>query len=136
MRSIADPLTKDLIDHFSLYVIIQLEAIVIDRNFGYEKTWSITKPSAKMWTHSHNEDHLQVLTPKVIDRRSINKVFDRSLKPLCRCVIQLEGLVIDRNFGHKKMWSITKPSTKMWTHFTQRRLFTSFTTQSDRSWIH
>ena len=60
-------------------------------------------PLQKCGPISHNEDHLQVLTPKMIDRRSINKVFDRSLKPLCRCVIQSEGLVIDRNFGHKKM---------------------------------
>ena len=50
----------------------------------------------------HNKEHLQVLTPNVIDRKSINKVFDRSLKPLCRCVIQLEAIVIDRNFGYEK----------------------------------
>ena len=50
----------------------------------------------------HNEEHLQVLTPNVIDRGSINKVFDQSLKPLCRCVIQLEAIVIDRNFGYEK----------------------------------
>jgi hypothetical protein len=55
-----------------------------------------------MWTYSHNEGHLQVLTPNVIDRESINKVFDRSLNPLCRCVIQSKGLVIDRNFGYEK----------------------------------
>jgi hypothetical protein len=54
-----------------------------------------------MWILSHNEDHLQVLIPNVIDRGSINKVFDRSLKPLYRCVIQLEAIVIDRNFGYE-----------------------------------
>jgi hypothetical protein len=72
MRSIADPLIKDLINRFSLCVDIQSDVIVIDRNCGYE----------------NSEGHLQVLTPNVIDRGSINKVFDRSLKPLCRCVVQ------------------------------------------------
>ena len=102
MRSIADPLTKYLIDRFNLCVDIQSDVIVIDHNCGYEKMRSITIPFAKMWTHSHSESHLQVLTPNVIDHGSINKVFDRSLKPLCRCVIQLEGLVIDCNFGFEK----------------------------------
>jgi hypothetical protein len=59
-------------------------------------------PTEKMWIHLHSEGHLQVLTPNVIDRGSINKVFDRSLKPLCRCVIQLEAIVIDHNFGYEK----------------------------------
>ena len=91
-----------MINRFSFCVDIQLDVIVIDRNCGYEKMRSITIPSEKMWTHSHNEGHLQVLTPKVIDRRSINKVFDQSLKPLCRCVIQSDAIVIDRNFGYEK----------------------------------
>jgi hypothetical protein len=65
-----------------------------------------------MWTHSHNEGHLQVLTPNVINRVSINKVFDRSLKSLCKCVIQSEAIVIDRNFCYEKMRSITKPVEK------------------------
>ena len=51
---------------------------------------------------SHNEDHLQVLTPKVIDHASINKIVDRSLQPLCRCVIQSKIKVIDRIFGYEK----------------------------------
>ena len=63
---------------------------------------SITIPSEKMWAHSYSEGYLQVLTPNVIDRKSINKVFDRSLKLLYRCVIQSEAIVIDRNFGYEK----------------------------------
>jgi hypothetical protein len=59
-------------------------------------------PLQKCGPISHNEDHLQVLTPNVINRGSINKVFNRSLKPLCRCVIQLEAIVIDHNFGYEK----------------------------------
>ena len=51
----------------------------------------------------HNEEHLQVLTPNVIDRESINKVFDQSLKLLYRCVIQSDAIVIDHNFGYEKM---------------------------------
>jgi hypothetical protein len=55
-----------------------------------------------MWTHSHCGGHLQVLTPKVIDRESINQIFDRSLQPLGICVIHSETKVIDRAFGYKK----------------------------------
>ena len=55
----------------------------------------IAEPSEKMWTHSHS-GHLQILTPKVIDRGSINKRFDRSLQPLGICVIHLVAKVIDR----------------------------------------
>ena len=73
MRSIADPLTKDLIDRFSLCVDIQSDVIVIDRNCGYEKMRSITIPSEKMWTHSHSECYLQVLTPNVIDLDPLKK---------------------------------------------------------------
>jgi hypothetical protein len=51
---------------------------------------------------SHSEGHLLVLTPKGIDHASINKIVDRSLQPLCRCVIQSEAMVIDRNFGYEK----------------------------------
>jgi hypothetical protein len=61
---------------------------------------------------SLSEGHLQVLTPNVIDHGSINKVFDRSLKPLYRCVIQSEAIVIDHNFCYEKMRSITKPVEK------------------------
>ena len=103
MRSIANLLTKDLINRFSLYVDIQSDVIVIDRNCGYEKTRLINILSEKMWTHSHSEGHLQVLTPKVIDRGSINKVFDQSLKLLYRCVIQSDAIMIDHNFGYEKM---------------------------------
>jgi ligand-binding SRPBCC domain-containing protein len=85
---------------------------VIDHTFSNEKTRSITIPSEKMWTHSHNEGHLQDLTPSVINRVSINKVFDQLLKPLCRCVIQSEVIVIDRNFCYEKMRLITKPVKK------------------------
>ncbi len=88
----------------------------MDHNFGFETKRSIAKPSGKMLTHSHSEGHLQVLTPKVIDHSSINKIIDRSLKPLCRCVIQSEAKVIDRNFGAKKRRSIAEPSRKMLTH--------------------
>jgi hypothetical protein len=81
---------------------------------------------------SHSKGHLQVLIPKVIDHKYINKIVDRSLQLLCRCVIQSEAIiVIDRNFGYEKTRSITKPSRKMWTHFTQRMSFTSFNTKSD-----
>jgi hypothetical protein len=73
MRSIADPLTKDLINRFSLCVDIQSDVIVIDRNCGYEKMRSITIPFKKMWTHSHSEGHLQVLTPNVIDLDPLKK---------------------------------------------------------------
>jgi hypothetical protein len=55
-----------------------------------------------MWTHSHGGGHLQVLTPKVIDRESINQIFDRSLQPLGICVIHSETKVIDHAFGYKK----------------------------------
>jgi hypothetical protein len=50
---------------------------------------------------SLDKGHLQVLTPKVIDHESINKIFDRSLKPLSRCAIQSEAIVIDRHYGYK-----------------------------------
>jgi hypothetical protein len=59
-------------------------------------------PLEKCGPISHSEGHLQVLTSYAIDRGSINKRFDRSLQPLCRCIIQLEAIVIDRNFGYEK----------------------------------
>ena len=59
-------------------------------------------PLQKCGPISHNEDHLQVLTPKVIDHGSINKIFDRSMQPLCRYVIKSEAIVIDRSCGYKK----------------------------------
>ena len=96
--------------------VIQSEAIVIDRNFCYEKMWSITKPVEKCWPMSLSKGHLQVLTPKVIDHESINKIFDRSLQPLSRCVIHSKAKVIDHTFSNEKMWSIAIPSGKMWTH--------------------
>ena len=70
-------------------------------------------PLEKCGPISHSKDHLQDLTPNRIDRGSINNVFDRSLKPLYRCVIQSEARVIDRNFGYEKTRSFTKPSGKM-----------------------
>ena len=76
---------------------------VIDHGFINKVFDRSLKPPCRCGPISHNEDHLQVLTPNVIDHGSINKVFNRSLKPLCRCVIQSKGLVIDRNFGYKKM---------------------------------
>jgi hypothetical protein len=63
-------------------------------------------PLQKCGTISHNEDHLQVLTPKVIDHRSINKIFDQSIQPLCRCVIKSEAIVINRSCDYKKIRSI------------------------------
>ena len=63
-------------------------------------------PLQKCGPISHNEDHLQFLTPKVIDHGFINKIFDRSMQPLCRCVIKLETIVIDRSCDYKKMQSI------------------------------
>ena len=90
--------------------------MVIDCNFGFEKKRSIAKLSGKMLTYSHSVGHLQVLTPKVIDHLAMNKIVDRSLKRLCRCVIQSKAIVIDRNFGVEKKRSIAKPSGKMLTH--------------------
>ena len=58
-------------------------------------------PLQKCGPISHN-DYLQVLTAKVINHASINKIVDRSLQPLCRCVIQLEAKVSDRIFGYEK----------------------------------
>ena len=96
--------------------VIQSEAIVIDCNFCYEKMWSITKPVEKCWPMSLSKGHLQVLTPKVIDHESINKIFDRSLQPLSRCVIHSKAKVIDHTFSNEKMWSIAIPPGKMFTH--------------------
>jgi hypothetical protein len=76
---------------------------------------------------SLSKGHLQVLTPKVIDHDSINKIFNRSLKPVSRFVIHSEAKVIDHTFSNEKMRSITIPSGKMWTP-SLLRPFTSFNT--------
>jgi hypothetical protein len=59
---------------------------------------------------SLSEGHLQVLTPNVIDRGSINKIFDRSPQPLSRCVIHSEVKVIDHTFSNEKIRLIVVPS--------------------------
>jgi hypothetical protein len=65
---------------------------------------------------SLSKGHLQVLTPQVIDHEFINKIFDRSLQPLSRCVIHSEAKVIDHTFSNEKLRSIAVPSKKIWTH--------------------
>jgi ligand-binding SRPBCC domain-containing protein len=58
--------------------VIQSEAIVIDRILYVKKRDRSLNPWKNVYPFHTAKGHLQVLTPKVIDHISINKIFDRS----------------------------------------------------------